>query len=71
MMVVDNKFDIGQCVYLVTDPIQDERMVVAFTVRLGGIFYEVALGEMSTYHQDIEMSTERNETKALKENGNL
>jgi hypothetical protein len=64
MMIVDNTYEIGDLVFLVTDPGQYERMIVAFTVRNSGIFYEVALGETSTFHSDLELSSEKDLVKA-------
>ena len=71
MMVVDNKYDIGDRVYLVTDPEQSECIITAIVLKPSGHIYELSCGVSSSLHFDIELTTERNEVKALKENGNL
>lgn len=49
----------GDIVYLKTDPEQCERMVIAFTLRPGGVaFYEIGFGADSSFHFDIELSAE-------------
>lgn len=62
MMVVDNKFQHGQIVYLVTDPEQAEHIVTA--INLNGspnnILYEVCFGKETTLCYDFEISGEKN-----------
>ena len=61
MMVIDNKFDIGQEVYLKTDTDQRMRIVSAIIVRPGNCYsYELACGTDSRWHYDFEISTEKN-----------
>jgi hypothetical protein len=51
------KYTFGDSVYLKTDPDQHKRMVIAFTLRPGGIaYYEIAFGSESSFHFEIEMS---------------
>lgn len=48
----------GDTVYLRTDPMQLTRMVIALTIRPGGVvFYEIACGAESSFHFEIEMSS--------------
>lgn len=61
MMVVDNKFEIGDFVYLVTDVDQSKRMVTGFTVRQGGhVIYELSLGTSTSWHIEQEITKEKN-----------
>jgi hypothetical protein len=64
MMVIENKFELGQMVYLKSDPEQRERIVTQITV--GGnmsIRYGLNCGTMETWHYDIELSTEKDQIK--------
>lgn len=61
MMVIDNKFDIGESVYLRTDREQYERIVTAMCYRMNGILsYELVCGTLSSWHYEIELSKEKN-----------
>jgi len=52
-------YTFGDIVYLKTDTAQLARMVIAITVRPGGVaYYELACGPDSSFHFDIEMSSE-------------
>jgi hypothetical protein len=65
MMVVDNKFEHGDIVYLITDPEQMARVVTAFTVCANGcIIYELSCGATTSRHYDFEMSLDKNLTNA-------
>jgi hypothetical protein len=55
-MLIDNKFDIGQIVYLRTDVDQVPRIVVKFEVTSSTVLYILASGEKETTHYDIEIS---------------
>jgi len=59
-MLVDNKFDFGQIVYLKTDKEQLPRMVVRFTISKESILYILAQGTGETTHYDIEISEDIN-----------
>jgi hypothetical protein len=64
MMVIDNKYSIGQEVYLTTDEDQKKRVITAMTVRATGVIYELSCGTQSSSHYDFEMScTELTEMK--------
>jgi hypothetical protein len=57
MHVHQTSYTHGDTVYLRTDPMQLARMVVAFTIRPGGVvYYELACGADSSFHFEIEMS---------------
>jgi hypothetical protein len=59
-MVIDNKFNIGQIVFLQTDPDQDKRIVTAISVRSGGyVAYELSFGPETSWHIECEISTQK------------
>jgi hypothetical protein len=59
MMVIDNKYEIGEIVYLKTDLDQIARVVVAITVRPENcIVYSLACGIDSSLHYALEISHE-------------
>lgn len=61
MMVIDNKFEIGQIVYVITDTDQLPRIVTSFEVTPGSILvYRVYCGTVNSSHYDFELSHERN-----------
>lgn len=65
MINIDNKFDIGQTVYLKTDTEQIKRMVTGFTVTKNDLIYEVSCGTIVSKHYDYEMSEEVNVLNTL------
>ena len=60
MITIDNKFEIGETVYLVTDKEQIPRMVTAFIVDKGTTLYEVINTTTTSRHYDFELSNEIN-----------
>ncbi len=64
-MIVNNKFKIGQSVYLKTDPEQFERIVFGIYVQQSGLIYELACGEKTSKHFDFEITSEINELKKI------
>lgn len=65
MMVIENKYNLKQVVYLKTDTEQLPRIVAAIKVNVYDIIYELACGTIYTYHYDFEISEERNEIGIL------
>lgn len=59
MMLIDNKFDLGQTVYLVTDADQSPRIVTRLFIAPEGIVYELCCGTARSEHYDIEMQAEK------------
>lgn len=56
-MLIDNKYSIGQVVYLLTDEDNLKRIVTAINVRSGGyITYELSQGAYTSYHIESEIS---------------
>ncbi len=61
MIILDNKFDIGQIVYLRTDIEQLQRIVTAIKFcGDGSIFYELSCGREISDHYDFEISDQIN-----------
>ena len=60
MMVIDNKFEFGQVVYLKTDKEQLPRMVVRMSVKPSEILYCIATGSTETWHLEFEIAEEIN-----------
>jgi len=61
MMVIDNKFEIGQLVYLKTDEEQKERMVVNIIIGPNDTLrYLLCLAAAETWHYEMEITHEKN-----------
>ncbi|WPU91815.1 hypothetical protein SNE25_21085 [Mucilaginibacter sabulilitoris] len=50
------EYNLGDIVYLKTDPDQLQRMVVAITIRPTGILYELSQAASGSDHYSIEIS---------------
>lgn len=59
-------FELGNIVYLKTDPEQSERMIVQYQVRPGAIIYQLNKGEFESWHYEIEFSKEKDILKSIK-----
>ena len=59
MMVIENKYEFGQIVYLVTDKEQLPRMVTGFTIRPTGVLYLCQSGITETAHYEMELQGEK------------
>lgn len=59
MILLDNKYNIGDIVYLKTDPDQIERMITAIQLNANGIIYRLVCGTTETWHYDIEINVEK------------
>lgn len=60
MMLIDTKFELGDLVYLQTDPDQQKRLVTGLEIRPNGIIYLLSCGAVESSHYDIEISKEIN-----------
>lgn len=60
MMVIDNKYEIGQIVFLKTDKEQLERLIIGINISSLGIIYRVVNGAIETYHYEMELLEEKN-----------
>ncbi len=56
MMIIQNNFNLGQFVYLITDNDQRQRLVTAICVRTNFLEYQLSLGSGSSWHQEFEIS---------------
>jgi len=59
-IVTDNKYNIGDTVYLVTDKEQLPRVVYCFLVYRQEIIYRLASGIVTSDHYDFEISDTKN-----------
>lgn len=58
-MVIDNRYEIGDMVYLVTDPDQLLRIVTSLRVTKCDIIYTLSCGPSNCDAYDYEMSAEK------------
>ena len=58
-------FDIGDTVYLKTDPDQSERLVTGLRVRENGVIYDIAFGINESLHYAFELSKTRDLLKTM------
>ena len=66
MMIIDNKYEIGDVVYLATDEYQLPRVVTAITVRGPLVTYELTCGSsIPTWHLDAEITLTKDVMKSL------
>lgn len=64
-MHINNQFEIGQFVYLVTDPEQLKRQVIYLHVFRDEISYEVGCGTEHSEHHAFELSLEKDMSLAM------
>lgn len=60
MMVIDEKFTLGQVVYLKIDPEQRALLVVSISIRPGHLAYVLSSGDETIIAYDIELTETRN-----------
>ena len=58
-ITINVRYEIGEIVYLTTDPEQYKRIITAYQVDKAGILYILACGELQTTHYDFEITTEK------------
>lgn len=59
-MEIDNKFDIKQTVYLITDPEQLPHIVTGILIKEKTLIYECAIMANTDYYSDYELSSQKN-----------
>lgn len=59
-MLIENKYEIGETLYLKTDKDQLPRIVFCFKVYRNEILYELACGVGVSSHYEFELSKEAN-----------
>jgi hypothetical protein len=65
MMVINNKFNIEDIVYLKTDEGQKPRIVVQISARKNDLLYELNLGSSGSWHNEFEITSEKNILKNI------
>ena len=60
-----NIYQVGDIVYLKTDPEQRERIVTGVLFRPVGVSYDLAFGSQSSWHFEIEIASEKNLLKTF------
>ena len=62
-MLIEPEYEIGEIVYLITDPDQRARVVYGINIRPGGsLIYSLGMGAMFTEHYGLEISAEQDLT---------
>lgn len=57
---IEVSFEIGDMVYLKTDPDQNKRMVTRISIGgLNNLTYELTLGTLTSWHYEFEISREQ------------
>jgi hypothetical protein len=60
-MFINNKFNLGDIVYLITDIDQRARIITGIKVRMNDLLvYELACNCEETNHFEVEISSEKN-----------
>ena len=59
-MVIDNEFEFGETVYLITDSDHFPRLVTGFSLRKHSIMYELSCGTSCSTHMNYEITKEKN-----------
>lgn len=65
MEIIEPEFNIGDIVYLKTDPDQLARIVIGIFVYPGGIYYTTACGTNTYNAYEVELSHEPNQNLKL------
>ena len=63
-MLVEVKYEIGQRVFLSTDPEQRERLITGINIRPGEVSYCLSCGTLTSWHYDFEMEVEKDVVKS-------
>ena len=66
MMVIENKFEIGQTVYIITDDEQKARLVSGIRVCPGCLIYYLSYSANVSEHYEFEISETVNEVLKVK-----
>ena len=61
-MVIENKFNIKDVVYLITDEGQSQRIIDEIRITENIISYHLMCGTEGSWHYDFEISTEKSFT---------
>ena len=58
-MVINNQFNLGQIVYLISDHESHQRIVTGIEVNPVGLLYRLVFGTTESWHFDMEISNEK------------
>lgn len=65
-MIIDNKYEITDTVFLITDEEQKKRMVTKISILPEErIMYELSCGTFASEHYDFEISAEKDLVNAI------
>ena len=59
-MVIDNKFNFEEVVYLITDVDQNLRIITGIQITKDSIIYRLACGITESWHYDFEIVKDKN-----------
>lgn len=59
-MRIDNKFEIEDIVFLITDTEQKMRFVTAIQISKNSLLYHLIEGTNESWHYDFEIATDKN-----------
>lgn len=59
-MNINNKFELEQCVFLITDTEQLTRIITGIQISNNGLIYRLACGANDSWHFECEMVKEKN-----------
>ena len=59
-MEVNNKYEIQDVVFLITDEDQSPRIVTAIQISQYELIYKLACGTSESWHYDYEIATDKN-----------
>ena len=57
-MRFETEYDLGEMVYLITDPDQFKRMIIEISFTPNEVSYKLALGDTESWHYEIEIDRE-------------
>ena len=63
-MKIETKYNLGDVVFLITNPDQKERMITAIKMNPGNIVYSLSLGMDESNHYEMEISSTKDVLKA-------
>ena len=58
-MLINNMYELQECVFLKTDIYQLERLVTAIQINPNGLVYRLVCGNTESWHYAFEMSKEK------------
>lgn len=64
-MLIDNKFNIGDIVYLKTDSEQQTRIIFCIEVYKNEIVYKLCAGTVVSTHYEFEISAEKDVVNSI------